>query len=68
MLGMRTKRGLDVCEIGKMCGEKCGEFAQYIDLLGKLEYLRSHEGRIFLTTEGMIRSNSIISGFWDLLS
>ncbi len=68
MLGLRTKRGLDVGEIGKLCGEKCGEFSQYVDLLVKLGYVRKYGGRIFLTTEGMIRSNTIISGIWDLLS
>ena len=68
MLGLRTKRGLDVGEIDKMCGEKRGEFSEYVDLLVRLGYLRNYGGRIFLTSEGMIRSNSIISGIWDLLS
>jgi oxygen-independent coproporphyrinogen-3 oxidase len=67
MLGLRTKRGLDVCEVQKMCGEKCREFDQYINLLVTQGYVRMSEGRFFLTPEGMIRSNTIISGFWDVL-
>ncbi len=67
MLGLRTKKGLDVCEVQEMCGEKCCEFEQYINLLVKQGYVRMSERRIFLTPEGMIRSNTIISGFWDVL-
>jgi len=67
MLGLRTKKGLDVRDVEKMCENKCWELEQYVNMLVKLGYVLMSERRMILTPEGMVRSNTIISGLWDVL-